>query len=1097
MKADFSPLLGYPRELLIPVTPRMARNPFILQEAEEDDRDAFGPEDEDMDGDGGGSGDEMTDDDDGDSPYDRRDAPRWRDQDWIHADSLDLQDPFEDFTEHLKERYVDQGHRKAFPLDEDSLLSNQELKAALLDQGTHTALFWRIQCKAGKEQDLLFDIMNWALQHTPTPNSDQSGSSLDCASHQIPSIHHEDTPDWKAIVILEDFANDKYATLPQVHEELRKIYGSSYDEEMWLEFLAPINDREPDEPVDNSVLLKLAERKKALIPSSTSTSFPMTLTNPRWTTTTTADSGGTRAVDTASSSFDDRLLSAFCVPSVSSFVYLEADLGTRPEETNIVEFLQQHEFVVKSRVLRRHQKVGHSLRRVIMEPVFSREIGQLLSIQTPDIRVNSWVRVTRGTYSDDVGLVIRREISSSLRRLVILLVPRLGRTSDSNALNNAITGSKRKATAERPQQCLFDEKLYLGEVVRLGEKHFLFQSQEFSHGLLVKVLAYSSVTPVEVDLDRTSRQLFRVAGHPVVNQVAFPVPLDWLFFVEENVEVICLEKLREEELGNTNLPRNTYNKGGVILTVEEGRCLIGFEAEDDQQWVSTRNIRKRIMIGDSVVIAAGESTGKNGLVVANHGSAILVTETGQRAGNLFTVHPNVCRVTQVRDRGSIPWLNTHVTIFVGMYAGYTGVVTDVHMPRPNYPYTSLDVYIPRIITNVFIRHDFVFDTVSQRYLRDVHPLKSNQQHFFQVSWGTLVSPNVPRIPLDPGTNKPITVEHVFGSLPPVPWIGLTGRVIRGNHKGSAGTIKKAQRWDKTSSGIQLLIELDTWSYDKGTSPSYWFDYLDVRDPDTGLGFAERYPLRGRQRYWEPLKAAAPVKAQPIAIVNRRPHTPPPPPHNVYRDADAWNPSSHTPLRLFLPDESEAEGSTSHRGKSPALQLWDSSEDTLTSTTPAHWTLHPHLDHKKYLARYEPPNGPAVPRVWAELRLETGKVWIEPESDIAHSVPACQIFDHIPRVKPTTNRKPLLVVHGEHTGKHLRQIYVRYIDQEDTPKITAAVYGPWGSVEERLLEVIEVDANDVAEAQKDFNAPKFADEMKAMRAEARKRRQRGDKKKKKA
>ncbi|THU94092.1 hypothetical protein K435DRAFT_860914 [Dendrothele bispora CBS 962.96] len=1077
-----------------------ARNPFILQEAEENDQDDF---EQDMDGNGEGGGEDIVDADDEDFPYDPRDVPHWRDEELVQrTDIQDIQYPLEDFTEYLKKRYVDQSPSRVIHGDEESLLTSQELRAALLDQGRHTNLFWRIKCKTGKEQDLVFNVMNWVHQDSPTPSWDKSGTGsesgtlFDCASNTILTPPHEVTPEWKAIVILEDFANDKYQTLPQVHEELRKIYGASYDEGLWQEFLGPINDREPDEPVNDDVLRKLAKRKENLVPSSaTATLEPPTNHDQR--PTTTAPPTNPDAVYTASSSHT-RIFSAFCVPSVSNSIYLEADLGTRPQETGIVEFLRQNQFVVKSTVLHPHHKVSHSLYSVMMEPVSSREIAQLLSIQTPDIKVNSWVRVTRGTYCDDGGLVIRREISSSLRRLVILVVPRFNRTNVFTPWtpSTVVAGSKRKAVPERCPQRLFDEKQYPGEVTTLSEKHFLYRGQEFSHGLLVKVLAYSSVTTMEVDLDRTTRQLFRIAGHPAINDVAFPVPLEWVFFVEEKVEVICLEELSEEQQNNADLPRNTRRKSGVILTVEEGRCLVNLEAEDDQQWISTRNIRKCIMVGNSVIVVAGELRGKSGLVVVNNASGVLVTESSsQSAGHSFTVHPNVCQVTQVRESGAVPWLNTHVTLFVGMYAGYTGIVTDVHVPRPRYPYTSLEVYIPRLLTTISIRHDFVFDTVSQRYLQDIYPLKSNQLHFNQVSWDALLSPNVSQLPIDPETKRSITAEQVFNSLPPIPWIDKTVRVIKGNHKG-AGTVKKAQRWHQSSSGIQLLIELDTWSYDKGSSPSYWFDYLDVRDPDTGLGLAERYPLRGRQRYWEPLEIAPRVKAQPIAIAVQRTQTPPPRHHDVYRDVDAWNPSSHTPLRLFMSDVPDAELNTSLDGNSPTVRTQILLDGPATSTTPSHWALDPRLDRKKYLARHEPLNGPAVPRVWAELRRETGKIWIHPESDTPWPVPASEIVDHIPRVKPTTNKKPLLVIRGEHTGKHLRQIYIRYVDQEDTPKITAAVYGPWGSVEERLLEEIEIDVNDVAEAQKDFNAAKFADDMKAMRVQARKHRQRGDKKKNK-
>ncbi|THV02275.1 hypothetical protein K435DRAFT_963182 [Dendrothele bispora CBS 962.96] len=109
--------------------------------------------------------------------------------------------------------------------------------------------------------------------------------------------------------------------------------------------------------------------------------------------------------------------------AIAGFVYMEAVLGKAPQDTPLIDFLRLHPSVIKSTTPRHHPSIQNHKPWVWLEPVRSEEIPELLSAKPPpSIEPFTWVRVNNGLYKDDVGLVVRRELSSGLRRLVVLLV---------------------------------------------------------------------------------------------------------------------------------------------------------------------------------------------------------------------------------------------------------------------------------------------------------------------------------------------------------------------------------------------------------------------------------------------------------------------------------------------------------------------------------------------------------------------------------------------------------------------------------------------------------------------------------------------------
>ncbi|THU75402.1 hypothetical protein K435DRAFT_880899 [Dendrothele bispora CBS 962.96] len=256
-----------------------------------------------------------------------------------------------------------------------------------------------------------------------------------------------------------------------------------------------------------------------------------------------------------------------------------------------------------------------------------------------------------------------------------------------------------------------------------------------------------------------------------------------------------------------------------------------------------------------------------------------------------------------------------------------------------------------------------------------------------------------------------------------------------------------------------MVELNFVSAEHGVSPRFTFDYAWLRDPLTGLPLHIRHPLRGRQKYWEPLGRikAVSVPNPKLGLQPLSANIPPTLPTPTWNGGDFADPF-----------QAPGTGPSTTSLSSPSL----------------HWSVDPRLDDKQFFVRWQPKEGLGMHKVVAKPDCKFGRVLL---SDGAQNwfVPPEEVFDLQLSIKPTTNKSPLLVVRGEHTGKHLRQIFCKYVDGEDEPVITAAVYGSWGTSAERQIEpYIEVRAKDCAFVTDEPNKEKFKEEINALRKAAR-------------
>ncbi|KAK7435297.1 hypothetical protein VKT23_019742 [Stygiomarasmius scandens] len=770
------------------------------------------------------------------------DDPNVHDEDCLadlnNSPSSEPQPRLQALTDRLIAHYVqdDANHRPLHEINTESPMDHgEEIEETLLRNVLYTKekqIFWRVKCKPGSEMDLVFDIMRHGRDLvSATPVS---------LSRREPSLPVQSLPAEasvgsaaRALQIIRQYALTQDGEPKTVADELEKVLGSEWSVE-WTRLI----DTAGLEPGEDDVQASEQRQSESGIVSS--------------------DFGVANDTDTARAS---TILSAFFVPTVNGFVYLEGHY-----DDIWLDWLMQRSTVLKN---------SHS--KVWIEPVECEEIGVLLDTPVPSIPPMSWVRVTRGLYLGDVGLMFSREMRGGQRRFKVLLVPRLPRSTPENdrpptpppkpthplvlsnatsippASHTAQSRGKHQRSSERPPQMLFNPQTFAGELTKIAEHIYESTYDEFRYGLVVRHYDSSSLSQQDIRMDTTTRRFFGLSIDPLLKKVCLPVPDDWIFFPEEEVVAIVGLPLTDRQRINSDLPQSTFLKNGVIVDAGGQSCTVQFldydefDSEGTKTRISTVNLRKRIGIGHSVEVVAGGEKGRQGLVLMSSFDTLEISES--RGSESFEVHVNSCRITARRNSSVVPWLGRHVVVIYGQYRGYSGIIVDVNPPRPFY--TMVDISLAQLGITVPVQHDFVVDSSSNQWLRTVLPLTTQQQNFRQPSWDVYHSPNVKTPLIDRYTGRYITATDIVHRQPPEPWINKEVLVVRGNVKGK-GTVKRVERSHQYPSGLKVEVEFDYISAEHGANPHYWRDYADLRDPRTGLPLHIVYPLKREQRYWEPL-----------------------------------------------------------------------------------------------------------------------------------------------------------------------------------------------------------------------------------------------------
>ncbi|KAL0571485.1 hypothetical protein V5O48_010473, partial [Marasmius crinis-equi] len=293
-------------------------------------------------------------------------------------------------------------------------------------------------------------------------------------------------------------------------------------------------------------------------------------------------------------------------------------------------------------------------------------------IRRREIAPGEWVKVSRGLYKGDIGIVWKPDSTSS------------GETGP-------------EAFGSEPKK---------GE-----EPHtFRFRDKTFSHGLLVKFFDERSVEPVYFAPSEVHDE-FAKSKHPFVRTFPFPLPDFYAFEVGDRVE--------------------SAGQIGKVTEVSVDTCLVDY-GDAGMHTSPSRLLQKHIVPGDSIRVVAGEHEGQEGLVAERHGSLLYVSQRHSKTGIDFFVHINSVRVQAETFNGAlpedVPWINTRVVISRGRYSEMQGYVKGVRVTRYGGSLALL-LYLPVLACSVEEDYDNVVEQSTTKKLLEYRPLTAEQKKF--------------------------------------------------------------------------------------------------------------------------------------------------------------------------------------------------------------------------------------------------------------------------------------------------------------------------------------------------------------------------------
>lgn len=298
------------------------------------------------------------------------------------------------------------------------------------------------------------------------------------------------------------------------------------------------------------------------------------------------------------------LRSAFFNPQIPGTIFLEA------------RFLNQENVSSLSYVLRTLSSVtARSL--TVVSPT---EVRPCLSVRgsfTPALRCpGEWVKIKRGLYSGDVGVVVHAfDTWAGIKGCKVGLVPRL------ESLHRK---RQRSSTEPRPPPSLFDPENCVQDST--SEIGFQFDRFTFEGGLIIKTYHDISMEPAKA-IPSELIAFFLISTHPVIRRATMPIPTHWHFDVGDSVWVPRpnISALMKGTILETNI--DTMNRPMFVVETEEG-----------SQLYSPLHLSKDVKPGDYVEILVGDEAGKTGFVIARNQDILTIAPDRfgvDSVGNVF------------------------------------------------------------------------------------------------------------------------------------------------------------------------------------------------------------------------------------------------------------------------------------------------------------------------------------------------------------------------------------------------------------------------------------------------------------------------------
>ncbi|KAJ8093964.1 hypothetical protein PM082_009847 [Marasmius tenuissimus] len=619
-----------------------------------------------------------------------------------------------------------------------------------------------------------------------------------------------------------------------------------------------------------------------------------------------------------------------------------------------------------------------------------------------ELAPGEWVEVRAGQYKGNVGMLWRPDVTETgTYGYFLLLVPRLAypkppEPADPDAkAPNPNDPVLTTLPQESPPPRLFSPEDFDGGVECESDATFRFRKQTFSHGLVIKFLRDTSVTPTRVVPSHLG-ELFLRSKHPFL--ASFPLPLPEYFVFR---------------IGDKVLPSGE-SRAGVIEEIGDELCVVTFkESNSEKQNYPLASVEKIVVPGDTVEVLAGEHLGKEGFVSERHGSVLCVLARDDRhAKTNFFVNVNSVKVGPLSFdlHEDMPWRNLEVSIIHGRYRDMRAVVKSARL-TPLRDRLKLLVFITELACLWEVELDAVIEAVTKKSLPDYQPLKPSQKARF-------------------GVDK-LMARMRTGR---VPW----------------GIVRDVDRSPQGVSGSGLLVSVELQVISPNMSHRVEkIDYAHVREVDSRLELAKCMPLTQAQVFYKPwlgtkkgepkmLCYSVQVSENPYASSSSTPAGGTPIHISEYENLDwddvanPWNPHSLSPAVWSSPDfivrsspaSPIADQVLSHP-KPVALSPRPSRPPP--PPLPLHWILHPRLlgisirvaitsgKWKRKTAFVTPTSSERGPYIAFHLKYEK------------HVINSQWIRKHTERPKPNSEQALMIVTGGDeqHIGKFVRRIFYFY------------------------------------------------------------------------
>lgn len=239
----------------------------------------------------------------------------------------------------------------------------------------------------------------------------------------------------------------------------------------------------------------------------------------------------------------------------------------------------------------------------------------MLSMHNSDsvVEEGKWVRVRKGRYKGDVGLVVAVKFWGA----EVLLVPRL-KSHLTHSTPNSTSSLKRKRTTDIPQPGLFnpEDTNNIPCPRRLDNGHYTYMGHVFEHGLIRKRFDLHSILSAPTSMPSCLFFLFKLSEHPSIQASTIPRPQEWVFEVHE-VVVICSSK-----------------KEGIITAIQAMHAEVELTHGEGTIAIPLHDLRKVFVAGDSVSITSGSLNGRTGLVINIDNDIAYIVNNSSEGGTL-------------------------------------------------------------------------------------------------------------------------------------------------------------------------------------------------------------------------------------------------------------------------------------------------------------------------------------------------------------------------------------------------------------------------------------------------------------------------------